>query len=114
MCWGEGGSDTLDVKDQIALKEAVSRHLPSYACDLLSNDDAMTWAVLRSTGSGPTMPRFTICRIDPCFMVMVEDQAERRFSSVATIEDAIAFTCQATVQAVLAIHNVHLPSGLMQ
>ena len=107
MCIGESGSDTLQAAEVNMLKEAAGRSLPSYDCSLHSNDDAITWAVLSSKRVGPQMPRFTICRIDPCIMVMVEDRAERRFSSAPCIEAAIEFACQTALSAVLAINNVH-------
>ena len=107
MCIGDGGLDTLREAEVSFLKDAAGRHLPSYVCSLHSNDDAMTWVVLTSEQTGPTMPRFTICRIDPCLLVMTEDRAARRFASASSIEDAMEIACHAALGAVLAINNFH-------
>lgn len=114
MCFGENGSDTLREDEQAVLRDAVSEHLPSYGFSLRSNEDSITWAVLEPPPSGLPMPKFTVCRIDPCIMVTVEDRAQRRFSSASTMEDAVAFTCETALSAVLANHNVHPSPELAQ
>lgn len=115
MCFGENGSDTLQDEEQAKLRQAAQSHLPTYEFTLHSNDDAITWAVLEPPPSGLRMPKFTVCRIDPCIMVMVEGHGiDRRFSSMANVEDAITFASHAAHSAVLALHNVHAAPELAQ
>ncbi len=115
MCFGENGSDTLHDHEQAMLREVAAQQLPFYQCTLHSNDDAMTWAVLDPPRSGLRMPKFTVCRIDPCIMVMVEGHGiKRHFSSMANVVDAIAFATQAAQSAVHAMPNVHAAPELAQ
>lgn len=115
MCFGESCSDTLHNEEQTALKAAAAKCLPAYACSFHSNADPITWAVLEPPTTPMHMPKFTICRIDPCIMVMVEDHAHRRrFSSASTVEDALIFAWATAQEAILAIHNIHNPAGTTQ
>ena len=106
MCFGEGQSDSFRAAEVPLLSKAASTKLPDYDLRWHRNEDAMTWAVLTPPSS--SLPRFTICRIDPCIVVMVEDATDRRrFSSASDIEGAVAFIRQTAEQARLAVHNIH-------
>lgn len=108
MCIGEDKSDTLQGSDQSFLRDASASRLPAYDFSLHSNTDDITWAVLEPQKQGIEMPRFTICRIDPCVMVMVENQTDqRRFCSTLSVEEAMAFACHTAEAAVAAFMNVH-------
>lgn len=107
MCFGESGGDSLKFGELNYLREAA-KDFPSYDFDLRTNDDDLTWAVFSPQESSARTPRFTFCRIDPCVMVMVEDQTtHRRFCSAPTVEDAVRFALDTAKRAVLAFDNVH-------
>ena len=108
MCFCETGSDTLAVSEQTYLEEAARRCLPAYEFSLHANVDAMIWAVLSPSTEALRMPRFTICRINPCVIVMFEShRTQRSFASLANVEDAMVFACQAAQRTLLAFNNVH-------
>lgn len=115
MCIGEGGSDSLRPGEQAYLSEIAGQGLPAYDFMLRTNDDAMTWAVLEPARRSALTPRFIICRIDPCVMVMVEDQTgERRFCSMSSVEDAMSFIAESAGRALLAANNVHAAPEVAQ
>ena len=83
-------SDTLHPAEQTFLQEAARMHLPAYGAEVCTNHD-IAWVVLEDASSRE-MPRFTICRIDPSVMVMVQNCAQgRRFESMTSVEDAFTF-----------------------
>ena len=93
MSFGEQG-DSLGPNDRASLIEAVRHTLPSYRLSWHANADAMVWAVLDQQDAAPWQPRFTICRLDHCLVMMVEaGTAARQFCSAATIDDAVALAC---------------------
>jgi hypothetical protein len=106
MCFGEGGAaDTLRDGDTTLIMNSAGRDLPAHAFSLRRNGDGVTWVVLDP--HDPTHLRFTICRVDPCVMVMIEDPfARRQFRSVATVEDAMSFVRHA-IEQVSAGNDLH-------
>ena len=113
MCVGESAADTLDGTEQAFLQAATLRHLPGYGAQAHVNEDFIAWTVLAP--DVPTMPRFTICRIDPSLIVMVEDATSwRRFSSAASLDDAVAFVRRTVSEAAGALRNVHAAPALAQ
>ena len=114
MCIGEGSSDTLDAAEQVFIRTLVAKRLPGYGSDVRNNDDSLTWIVLKPAHMRG-LPRFTICRIDPCIMVMVEDGGkQRRFASMANVEEAIDFACGTVHASALALRNVHAAPEMAQ
>jgi hypothetical protein len=114
MCFGENGSDTLRDGEQVLLRTATSQRLPRYDCTLRTNDDAITWAVL-SPAAGDALPRFTICRIAPAIMVLVEGEGQaRRFASAPTVEDALAFAEQVVQAALFTGKTIHSAPEMVQ
>ena len=112
MCFGDL-SDTLHRFELDDLREAGRRCLPGYVFSVHAND-AISWVVL-SPPDPRRLPRFTICRIAPCIMVMVEADGEpRRFASTPDVEGAIGFAGHVVEQTVLALHNIHEPAEMMQ
>ena len=94
MCIGETGRDTLSEMEQMTICD-IARGFPAHEFSLRHNESGITWAVL--SPRGPHLPRVTICRIDPCLIVMVEsDRHLRSFRSVPTI-DAAADALRAVV-----------------
>ena len=90
MCFGEC-LDSLGSEDRASLTEAVRQTLPSYRLSWHANSDAMVWAVLDRQDADLSQPRFTICRLDRCLVMMIELGAgARQFCSAATMGDALA------------------------
>lgn len=114
MCIGESSRDTLHPSEQLFFTEAATRDLPTYEASIHRNDE-IAWVVIEPRRAYGDMPRFTICRIAPCIMVMVEDrQAQRRFSSMPSVEEAMAFACRTAQEALLARHNGHPAPAMTQ
>ncbi len=114
MCIGESGADTLHGAEQRFLRAVSATEFPAHAFAIHGNDDGQVWVVLEPSSARPDLPRFTICRIDPCVLVMVEDHgARRQFCSTSNVEDAVAFVRHATGQAVLAVMNAHPASPVL-
>jgi hypothetical protein len=109
MCIGEATGDTLERHEQVYIGTIAARDFPAHDFDLRRNADGITWAVLNPRGSAPTLLRFTICRIDPVIMVMIEDaHARRQFRSVATIEDAAAFLRDVDAETTAGLDGDHV------
>ena len=114
MCMGDSGLDTLDTTDQGLIREAAAG-FPTHAFSVRSNEDGINWVVLEPSRRGPAMLRFTICRVDPCFMVMAEDAAAcRQFCTASSVEDALGFVRLLSDQAMLAVMNAHPASLVLQ
>ena len=55
------------------------------------------------------LPRFTICRIDPCIMVQIEAAGQRQFVSVASLDDALVIAERAVFEAHARCNMHHAP-----
>ena len=114
MCIGEG-VDTLGLREQILLRTAAAEGMPNHSFFICQGEGDLAWAVMAPLSSDDAALRFTICRIDPGVMVLVEDRnARRQFCSVANVEDAMAFIQIASEQAILASMHAHPAPETMQ
>ena len=103
MCIGEAANDTLHGADRAVIANVAPRDFPAHDVAFECNTDGMTWAVLTPRGRHATLPRVTICRIEPCVMVLIEDaQARRQIRSLANVDDALDFGRAACDHALLA------------
>ncbi len=108
MCIGESNGDTLAGSDCAVLREAAVESLPAHRFDQCANADGLVWVVLEPPAARPELLRFTICRIAPCVMVLVEDACGRRqIVSTSDVHDALAVARHAADQAMLAAANAH-------
>ena len=108
MAFGEGTDDTLAAAEQTLITHRCRDALPSHALALHSNDDGVTWAVLTPPAITPELLRFTICRVAPSVMVMIEDPtARRQFRGLATVDDAVDFVCEVVAEAIQAMTGEH-------
>ena len=115
MCIGESSGDTLDIAERDFLRAAAATAFPDHSFSVLNNEDGIHWVVLEPAVLGPATLRVTICRIDPCVMVMMEDEASRRqICSASTVEDAFGFARLASDQALLAAMNAHPAPATLQ
>lgn len=89
MCMGESADDTLQQSEQEAIALAAGDDLPGHRVAIRGNDDGMAWVVLEPLADDHQTFRFTICRIAPCLVVMVEGREGRRFLSAGTIAEAM-------------------------
>ncbi len=107
MCIGEG-LDTLKSQEQGFLRAAAAAQFPNHSFSIRHGEGGLAWAVLAPQLPQRTALCFTICRIDPCLMVMAEDrEARRQFCSAANVEDAMAFVQMASEQAILSSTHAH-------
>ena len=107
MSIGEG-LDTLRSQEQSFLRSAAAAQFPNHSFSIRHGEDGLAWAVIAPRLSQRCAICFTICRIDPCLMVMVEDrEARRQFRSAANVEDAMAFVQMASEQAILSSTQAH-------
>ena len=107
MCFADD-LDSIGAPDCSALQAFACETLPSHSFAVRKNAEGIAWVVLEPPVLGPEHRRFTICRISPCVMVMVEDAAGRRqICSATDVEGAIEFVRAAADQAVLAAANAH-------
>lgn len=111
MSGDEDHCDTFRPQDLTYLREATHRRMPGYRPAARENG-RIAWMVLEPDAPGP-LPRFTICRIDPCIMVQIEEADERRFVSVASLDDAIVIAERAVAET-SARRNVHATPQLLQ
>ena len=115
MCMGEAGLDTIGLRERESLREAAGDAFPSHRFGVHSNEDGISWVVLEPSAVRAHLLRFTICRIAPSLMVMVEDAAGRRqIRSTGSVGDAMAFAREAADQAILATMNAHPAHGVLQ
>jgi len=111
MPFAELLGDTLQAEDQDLIASRCNSDLPAHALSLHHNDEGVTWAVLAPPPITPELLRFTICRVAPSVMVMVEDEeARRQFRGLASIEEAVDFVCAAAAEAMQALASVHAGS----
>ena len=102
MCIGET-SDTLDATEQAFLMRIAETEFPAHRFTLRSNDDGIIWALLTPDGVADARPTVTICRIDPCILVMIEDRyARRQFRSLASVEEAVDYVHAMSDRALLS------------
>ncbi len=114
MGFGELLGDTLQVEDQDVIASRCQHDLPAHALALHRNDDGITWAVLTPPAITPELLRFTICRVAPSIMVMIEDEAARRqFRGLASVEEAIDFVCTMAAEAMQALVGIHAVSRMV-
>ena len=108
MCIDECDGDTLARGDCALLRAAAAEALPAHRFDQCANADGLVWVVLEPPAARPDLLRFTICRIAPCVIVLVEDACGRRqIVSTTHIHDAVAAARNAADQALLAAANAH-------
>ena len=108
MALGELLDDTLGAAEQDLIASRCHHALPAHALALHSNDEGVTWVVLTPPTITPELLRFTICRIAPSVMVMIEDAAARRqFRGLATVEAAIDYVCEMAAEAMHTLPGVH-------
>ena len=109
MCIGEA-LDTIRPGEREHLRMAASEHFPTHSFDVHDNGEGLIWIVLDPPLRRADLLRFTICRISPCVMVMVEDgEARRQFCSANDAIDAMAVARRAADHALLATttHEAH-------
>ena len=112
MAYGEDLGDTLGAAEQDLIAHRCQDALPSHACALHSNDSGVTWVVLTPPAITPELLRFTICRIAPAVVVMIEDEAARRqFRGLATVDAAVDFVCEVVAEATQAMADPHDEAG---
>ena len=112
---GEAGLDTIELGERESLRAAAGDAFPSHRFGVHANAEGISWIVLEPSAIRADLLRFTICRIAPCLMVMVEDSAGRRqICSADGVGDAMAFARQATDQAILAAANAHPAHKVLQ
>jgi hypothetical protein len=100
MAFGEVLDDTLETAEQDLIAGRCRDALPSHDFALHSNTDGITWAVLTPPAITPELLRFTICRVTPAVMVMIEDEAARRqIRGLASVEAAVDFVCEVVAEA---------------
>ena len=88
---------------------------PAHRFGVHANENGISWVVLEPSLIRADQLRFTICRIAPCLVVLVEDASGRRqICSTDGIGNAIAFARLATDQAVLAAMNAHPAHEVLQ
>lgn len=88
----ESAGDTLREDETALIADIAGRACPAHDFALRSTDDGIAWAVLAPRD--PDQLRFTICRIDPCLIVLIEDAYERRqVRALGTMEDVVEFVC---------------------
>ena len=115
MCIGESTNDTLSAAEQTVLRDVAAAEFPTHAFAVRANADGIAWVVLEPRTIRADLMRITICRIDPCVMVMIEDSAARRqICSTADVAGAVAFVRNASDQALLAVMNAHPASPVLQ
>ena len=115
MCIGEAGLDTIGAGERESLRRAAGDAFPAHRFGVHANSEGISWIVLEPSESRADLLRFTICRIAPCLIVMVEDASGRRqICSTDGVGNAMAFARQATDQAVLAAMNAHPAHAVLQ
>ena len=81
MCLG-GELDTMAKRECAALGEWAAEEFACHSFEVRTNTDGVAWVVLEPPSTRIELLRFTICRIVPCILVMVEDaDARRQFCS---------------------------------
>ena len=114
MCLS-GELDSMAQHECAALREWAMEEFPSHGFDVRTNADGIAWVVLEPPPARTDLLRFTICRIAPCIMVMVEDaDARRQFCSSGDLEGAMAFAYNAVDRTVLAAANAHPAHRVLQ
>ena len=114
MGLGDGLGDTLGPADQDLLASRCQKDLPTHALRLHRNDEGVIWAVLTPPAITPELLRFTICRISPSVMVMIEDEAaRRRIRGLASMQEAVDFVCLAAAEAVPSLAGASAGSRSM-
>ena len=107
MCFGDG-LDTMVRHECTSLRAWAAQEFSSHDFVVRANAEGLTWVVLEPPAPRTDLLRFTICRIAPCVMVMVENGDEAaQFCSTGDVEAAMAFVRNAADQAVLTAMNAH-------
>jgi hypothetical protein len=115
MCMGEPAAGMLRGDEQAFLIDAVAERFPMHDFAIRETDDGMVWAVLEPMESDPFGMRFTICRIDPSVIVMIEDRhANRHFCATSNVKDAMDFVRHAIDQVNLAAMNAQPVNLVLQ
>jgi hypothetical protein len=88
MCIGESTGDTLGTAELAMIRDVAAIEFGAHDVALHRNDDGIEWMVLSPRGHTDALLRFTICRIDPAVMVLVEDCEKRR--QIRSVPDVAA------------------------
>lgn len=113
MCIGEGALDTIGPHEQEQLRLAAGAAMPTHSFAIHANGEGTRWIVLEPQPSLGLGLRFTICRIAPSVVVMVEAPSGRRqFCSFDGIDGVMAFARSATADIVLA--GAHTAPSMQQ
>ena len=114
MCFGDE-LNTMATHECAALKVWAEEDFASHDFEVRTNADGVTWVVLEPPLARNDLLRFTICRITPCIMVMVEDaDARRQFCSSGDVEGAMAFVRNMADRTILAAANAHPAHQVLQ
>ena len=111
MCMGENAGDTFKPAEMSFLRDATAQRLPGYR-SLARDSGHIAWMVLEPETFG-ALPRFTICGMDPCMVVQIEEAEARRFISVASLDDALVIAQRAVCET-NARRNVHFAPAMAQ
>lgn len=115
MCIADQPLDTIAAPDCSALHGFTRESLPGHSFSVRKNAEGIAWVVLEPPASSALYRRFTICRIAPCVMVMIEDEDGRRqICSAFDVEGAIACIRNALDTAVMAVAGVQPPHATLQ
>ncbi len=114
MCLGEE-LDTMAKQECAALREWAADEFATHDFEVRANAEGISWVVLKPPLARTDLLRFTICRIAPCIMVMVEDaDARRQFCSSEDVEGAMAFVRNVVDETVFAAMNAHPAHRVLQ
>ena len=90
MCFGESMGDTLGMSELALIRDVAASEFGAHEVSLHRNEDGVAWMVLNPRARTDALLRFTICRIDPAVMVLVEDcDKRRRICSVPDVAAAL-------------------------
>lgn len=99
--------DTLHGDEQVFLRRHAPDAAPTHRFLLETSRDGVVWAVLEPDPAIAGLPKFTIGRVAPSVIVMVEDaEARRQFCSTPSVEEAMRFV-QAVTHEAFAARNLH-------
>ena len=114
MCLGDG-LDTMMTRECASLREWAAEEFATHGFEVRANADGVFWVVLEPPVTRTDLLRFTICRITPCIVVMVEDaKARRQFCSTGNVAKAMAFVRDVADKTVLAEANAHSAHRALQ
>lgn len=95
MWFGCDADDTLIQSERDTIVQLAADHLPAHRAAECGGRGGVAWVVLEPLAEREGGPRFTICRIAPSLVVMIEDGGNRQFVTAGTIEAAMDAICAA-------------------